>query len=217
VNRRSFITFVSGAALGWPFAARGQQPAMPMIGYLGSGEATATVADIFRRGLSEIGYEEGRNVAIEFRFAHGQYDQLPALAAELVRRRVSILVTSGAVHAALAAKAATATIPIVFGHGSDPVRFGLVASLNRPGGNITGITYLTTQLESKRLGLLHELVPQATAITVLVNPTNPNAQSQTKELVKRFQNSNHMGPAAKTRVFGPNRRLHMIRFMESVV
>jgi putative ABC transport system substrate-binding protein len=182
MRRREFITLLGGAAAAWPLAALAQQPVMPVIGYLGSGEATATVADIFRRGLGEIGYEEGRNVAIEFRFAHGQYDQLPALAAELVRRQVSILVTSGGVHAALAAKAATATIPIVFGHGSDPVRFGLVASLNRPGGNITGITYLTTELESKRLGLLQQLVPQATAITVLVNPTNPNAQSQAREL-----------------------------------
>jgi putative ABC transport system substrate-binding protein len=182
LKRREFITLLGGAAAAWPLAAHTQQPAMPVIGYLGSGEATPSVAAMFRRGLSETGYVEGGNVAIEFRFAEGQYDRLPALAADLVRRQVSVLVTSGSVHTTLAAKEATATIPIVFGHGSDPVRFGLVASLNRPGGNVTGISFLSTELESKRLGLLHELVPRATAIAVLVNPANANAENQSKEL-----------------------------------
>jgi putative ABC transport system substrate-binding protein len=181
LRRREVITLLGGAAA-WPVAAPAQHPAMPVIGYLGSGEATSAVADAFRRGLSETGYVEDRNVAIEFRFAHGQYDRLPALAADLVRRQVAVLVTSGGIHTALAAKAATATIPIVFAHGSDPVRFGLVASLNRPGGNITGITNLSPELESKRLGLLQELVPRSTAVAVLVNPTNANAESQSKEL-----------------------------------
>ncbi len=181
MRRREFLGALGGAAA-WPLATRAQQPAMPVIGYLGSGVATSTVADMFRRGLSEIGYVEGVNVAIEFRFARGRYDRLPALAADLVQRQVSVLVASGGVQTALAAKSATATIPIVFGHGSDPVRFGLVASLNRPGGNITGVAYLSTDLESKRLGLLYELVPQATLIAVLVNPTNANTQNQSKEL-----------------------------------
>src|SRR5262245_21939083 len=182
MTRREMIRLIGGAAATWPIAARAQQAVMPVIGYLGSGEATSSVAAMFRRGLSETGYVEGRNVAIEFRFAEGQYDRLPALAADLVRRQVSVLVTSGGVHTTLAAKEATATIPIVFGHGSDPVRFGLVASLNRPGSNVTGISFLSTELESKRLGLLHELVPRATAIAVLLNPANVNAENQSKEL-----------------------------------
>jgi putative ABC transport system substrate-binding protein len=187
LKRRDLITLLGGALIAapsvlWPLAARAQQPAMPVIGYLGGGEAASPVAAMFRRGLGETGFVEGRNVAIEFRFADGRYDRLPALAADLVRRQVSVLVTSGGVHTALAAKAATVTIPIVFAHGSDPVKFGLVASLNRPGGNVTGVTFLTTQLESKRLGLLQELVSRAAAVAVLVNPTNPNAENQSKEL-----------------------------------
>ena len=181
-TRREFMTLLGGAVATWPLAARGQQRTMPVIGYLGSGEATSPTADMFRRGLGETGYVEGRNVAIESRFADGQYGRLPALAADLVGREVAILVTSGGVHTALAAKAATPTIPILFAHGSDPVKSGLVASLNRPGGNITGITFLTTELESKRLGLLHELVPRATAIAVLVNPANANVENQSNEL-----------------------------------
>jgi putative tryptophan/tyrosine transport system substrate-binding protein len=179
---------IAGSTVAWPLRARAQQAAMPVVGYLSVGEAPAGddfrrhLADMFRRGLSDIGYVEGRNVAIEFLYADGQYDRLTALAADLVRRQVSVIVASSPVDTALAAKAATATIPIVFGNGSDPVRFGLVASLNRPGGNITGITFLSTDLETKRLGLLRELVPQAAVIAVLVNPANANAENQSKEL-----------------------------------
>ena len=188
MRRREVIALI-GIASAWPFAARAQQsaipvkpPTIPVIGYLGSSEPTATVAAQFRRGLSEIGYVDGGNIAIESRFAHGQYGRLPTLAADLVSRQVAVLVASSGVQTALAAKEATRTIPIVFGLGSDPVKFGLVASLNQPGGNVTGVTFLTTELKSKRLGLLHELVPRATAIAVLVNPTNSNSEGQSKEL-----------------------------------
>jgi putative ABC transport system substrate-binding protein len=180
LKRREFITLLGGAAA-WPLAARGQQ-AIPVVGFLSSGAATSPAVSAFRRGLNETGFLEGRDVAIEQRYADGQYDRLPALAADLVRLQVSVLATSGGIHTALAAKAATGAIPIVFGHGSDPVKFGLVASLNRPGGNITGVTFLTTELEPKRLGLLRELMPKATVIAVLTNPTNPNVENQSRAL-----------------------------------
>ena len=186
-KRREFITLLGGAtaasSVSWPLAARAQQPAMPVIGLLSSSApAGSSLPAMFRRGLGEVSYVEGRNVAIEFRWAEGQYDRLPALAADLVRKGVAVLGAFGGVHTAIAAKAASTSIPIVFAIGSDPVKFGLVASLNRPGGNITGVSFFTAELEAKRLGLLHELAPRATVIAALINPNNANAGNQSREL-----------------------------------
>lgn len=184
MKRRGFIGLVWGATV-WALTARARAQASgkpPTIGYLGSSTRSPQALAGFLAGLKERGYVEGHSVSIEYRWAAGDNERLGALAADLVHRQVSVLVTSGSIQAALAAKAATPTIPIVFGLGNDPVRFGLVASLNRPGGNITGITYLTADLHSKRLGLLHELVPRATDIAVLINPANANAERQSKEL-----------------------------------
>jgi len=179
IRRREFITLL-GAAAAWPVAARAQQAALPVVGYLGA--VSTDTAGMIRRGLSEAGYVGGRNVVFEDRLADGRYHRLATLAADLVRRQVTVLITSGS-PAALAAKAATTTIPIVFGFGDDPVKYGLVTSLNRPGGNVTGITFLTSQLDSKRVGLLREIVPQATGgIAVLLNHTNTNAESQSTEV-----------------------------------
>jgi putative ABC transport system substrate-binding protein len=182
-TRRDFITLLGGAAAAWPLATRAQQPAMPVIGYFSgrSPEAEAPILAAFRRGLEETGYLAGQNIAIEFRFSDGRDDQLPALAAELVRRRVAVLVTTDR-PSALAAKAATATIPIVFASGLDAVEIGLVASLNRPGGNATGVNIFTTELGPKRLELLRQVVPNAGTIAFLVNPNTATAGRQVNEL-----------------------------------
>ena len=182
IERRKFLAALGGAAAAWPLAARAQQPAMPVVGFLNTrapGEDTHLLA-AFRQGLSETGYVEGKTVAIEYRWAEGHNDRLPALAADLVRRRVTVIAANS--QATIAARAATTTIPIVFITGSDPVQVGFVASLNRPGGNLTGVASLDTELGRKRLQLLHELLPKAGTIAALVNPTFPGSDIQARDL-----------------------------------
>jgi putative tryptophan/tyrosine transport system substrate-binding protein len=182
MNRRQCITLVGAVA--WPLAARAQQSPMPVIGFISSlsPESTVHLVAAFQRGLSEAGYVDGQNIAIEYRWALGQYDRLPEMAAEFARRPVAILITTGGEPAALAAKAATSTIPIVFMVGSDPVKLNLVASYNRPGGNATGFNLLTETMEPKRLGIVRELFPQASTIAVLANPRFPPAEMQSREI-----------------------------------
>src|SRR5262245_36442447 len=173
MRRRAFITGLGGSAVAWPLGARAQQPPVPTIGYLHASSPDTNVEAAFRKGLSEMGFAEGRNVTIVSRYAENQYDRLPALAAELVRQRVVVIFAGGGAAAVPAAKAATTTIPIVFATGANPVETGMVTSFNRPGGNVTGISSMTTELTAKRLGLLHELLPAAARFGVLVNPSVP--------------------------------------------
>ncbi len=184
MNRRdTLLALVTLGAAAGPLDALAQQPTMPLIGYLSarSPDDSAHLVAAFRRGLGEGGFVEGKNLMIEYRWARGQYDRLPALATELVRRPLAVLVSTGGEPAALAAKAVTSTIPIVFSIGGDPIKLGLVSSYNRPGGNASGINILTNTLEAKRLGLLHELVPQAATIGFLVNSNNPPAENQLRD------------------------------------
>jgi putative ABC transport system substrate-binding protein len=181
VKRRKFITLLGGAAAAWPLAARAQRPVIPMIGFLGA-ESRDQFEDrmrAFLKGLSETGYAEGQNVAIEFRWAEGRYDRLPELASDLVRRQVSVIVALGSAPAALAAKVATGTIPIVFFTGGDPLQLGLVASLSRPGGNLTGVTSLNVEVGPKRVELMHQVVPTTPLMALLVNPTSPDLTEAT--------------------------------------
>jgi ABC transporter substrate binding protein len=206
MKRREFITLIGGAAAAWPLAARGQQPAAPVIGMIRSGLSETEPGSrmiAFRQGLNDSGYVEGQNVTIESRWAEGPQDRYSDLVADLIRRKVSVIVTGANTPASLAAKAATSTIPIVFGDGQDPVKLGLVASLARPGGNATGVNFFIAELAAKRLGLLHEMVPGMARAAVLVNPANAaNAESTVKDVQA----------AAPPRIANPNlQRKHQPR------
>jgi putative ABC transport system substrate-binding protein len=187
MTRREFITLLGGAAAAWPLVARAQQPAPPVVGFLSSRsiEVDAPLVAAFHQGLAESGFVEGRNVSVEYRWAHGRYDRLPALAAELVSRPVAVLVSTGETVSARAAKDSTQTIPVVFTTADDPVKVGLVDSLNRPGGNVTGVTASFIESASKRMGLLHELLPNASTIAFLVNPANPTTETSEVQAAAR--------------------------------
>jgi putative ABC transport system substrate-binding protein len=185
MQRREFMTLMGGAAATWPLTVRAQQSTMPVIGLLcgGTPESDTDRVTAFRRGLNEAGYVEGRNIAIEYRWAEQQYDRLPALAAELVRREVALIVAMGGIPSAVAAKPTTATIPILIAIGGDPIKLGLVASLNRPGGNVTGVSFLINAMGAKQLEVLHETLPKTALIGFLGNPTNPNAETDKKNVL----------------------------------
>jgi len=186
IGRRELLAALGGAAVAWPLAARAQQAAMPLVGFLSdsSPETNADLSAAFRKGLNEAGFTEGRNVAIEYRWASAQFDRLPGLAADLVRRQVAVIAATGSVPTVLAAKEATATIPIVFNAGVDPVKAGLVVALNKPGGNLTGITSVNAQIGSKWVGLMRELLPSVTRVAVLINP---EARMNTVDMVTDVQ------------------------------
>ena len=191
LRRREFITLVSAASVAWPLKVRAQKPTLPVIGFLHSGsEASAPYLVGFEQGLKEAGFENGRNVTVQYRFAEGHYDRLPAMVADFVYQKVTVLAAMGGVQTALAAKPASAIIPVVFANGSDPVQFGLVKSLNRPDVNITGVSFFTAQLEAKRLGLLSELVPSARTFGALINPANDNAANQLKDIAQGARSVN---------------------------
>jgi putative ABC transport system substrate-binding protein len=192
MRRREFIALVGGASVGWPLVAHTQAQANPVIGFLNSTSPVAFTRFVaaFQQGLNEVGYVEGRNVTIEYRWAEGQYDRLPALVADLIRRQVSVIAATGGIVSALAAKAATPTIPILFVSGFDPVEIGLVASINKPGGNATGVNVYTTELMNKRLALLRELVPGLTTIALLVNPDTSVAKYEIADLQKASNEQN---------------------------
>jgi putative tryptophan/tyrosine transport system substrate-binding protein len=204
MRRREFIAGLSGA-VAWPLAARAQQPSLPVIGYLSGGRANPDFAGGFRSGLAETGFVEGRNVAIEYRPSDNQYDRLPGLVADLIGRKVAVIAASGAAPA-VAAKTATSTIPIVFFMGEDPVALGVVATLNRPGGNVTGVAFLSSTVVAKRLEQLHELVPRATVLATLVNPKNPNARS-----ARRTRRAQHAGLAFRFTSCAPAARTNSTR------
>jgi putative ABC transport system substrate-binding protein len=186
MRRRDFIKVVAGSAITWPLSARAQQPSIPVIAFLSgrTADASVRVATAFRKGLNETGYVEGQNVTVEYHWLEGRYDRLPALLADLVHRQVAVIASPGSAPAVLAAKAATATIPIIFGIGEDPVRLGLVANLARPAGNATGINFFVNEVVAKRLRLLHDMVPKAVRVAVLVNPSNVSSTEATLHIVQ---------------------------------